>query len=73
MPSSSDHHQRRRHVAVIGAGAAGLCTAKALLAHGHTVEIFEKEQEIGGTCSDGGCEVIVTHPCIFSIQITKEI
>ena len=36
-------------VAVIGAGAAGLCTAKSLLAHGHTVQIFETQQEIGGT------------------------
>eukprot|EP01043_Picozoa_sp_COSAG02_P043226 COSAG02_NODE_3747_length_6292_cov_3.278379_4_plen_430_part_00 len=39
----------RRHVAVIGAGAAGLCTAKSLLSHGHTVEIFETQSEVGGT------------------------
>ena len=38
-----------RHVAVIGAGAAGLCTAKSLLSHGHSVEIFETQKEIGGT------------------------
>jgi cation diffusion facilitator CzcD-associated flavoprotein CzcO len=41
--------QQQRHVAVIGAGAAGLCTAKALLSHGHTVELFETQAEVGGT------------------------
>ncbi|CAH8256108.1 unnamed protein product [Arabidopsis lyrata] len=37
-----------QHVAVIGAGAAGLITARELLREGHTVVVFEREKEVGG-------------------------
>lgn len=35
-------------IAIIGAGIAGLCTAKTLLALGFDVEVFEKEPDLGG-------------------------
>lgn len=35
-------------IAIIGAGISGLCTARILLACGYTVEVFEKEADIGG-------------------------
>src|SRR5712691_10570326 len=37
-----------KRFAVIGAGAAGLCAAKHLLAHGMCVTIFEVGSKIGG-------------------------
>lgn len=36
------------HVAVIGAGAAGLVSARELLREGHCVTIFEQGSEVGG-------------------------
>lgn len=36
------------HVAVIGAGAAGLATARELLREGHTVTVFEQSNCVGG-------------------------
>lgn len=42
------HANRRRRIAVIGAGPAGLCTVKELLAEGHDVTCFEREAQIGG-------------------------
>ncbi|XP_050226428.1 flavin-containing monooxygenase FMO GS-OX-like 4 [Mercurialis annua] len=38
-----------RHVAVIGAGAAGLVAARELRREGHQVVVFERENQIGGT------------------------
>nr|BAS32646.1 S-allyl-L-cysteine S-oxygenase [Allium sativum] len=38
-----------RHVAIIGAGAAGLVTARELRREGHTTTIFERGSSIGGT------------------------
>lgn len=40
---------RSCHVAVIGAGVAGLVAARELLREGHRVVIFEKSNRIGGT------------------------
>ncbi|XP_023643007.1 flavin-containing monooxygenase FMO GS-OX2 isoform X1 [Capsella rubella] len=37
-----------QHVAVIGAGAAGLVTARELRREGHTVVVFEREKQVGG-------------------------
>jgi cation diffusion facilitator CzcD-associated flavoprotein CzcO len=37
-----------RHIAVIGAGAAGLCAAKHLLSRGHRVTVFEHGSHVGG-------------------------
>ncbi|CAJ1928365.1 unnamed protein product [Sphenostylis stenocarpa] len=38
-----------RHVAVIGAGAAGLVAARELRREGHRVVVFERGKEVGGT------------------------
>ncbi|XP_065857957.1 flavin-containing monooxygenase FMO GS-OX-like 4 isoform X2 [Euphorbia lathyris] len=38
-----------RHVAVIGAGAAGLAAARELRREGHEVVVFERQSQIGGT------------------------
>jgi 2,4-dienoyl-CoA reductase (NADPH2) len=39
---------RRRRVAVVGAGPAGLATATTLAERGHEVQLFEAASEIGG-------------------------
>jgi len=38
-------------VAVIGAGVAGLVTAKELRQAGHSVDVFEKTPDVGGVWS----------------------
>lgn len=38
-----------RHVAVIGAGAAGLVAARELRREGHRVVVFERGDQVGGT------------------------
>ncbi|KAF2539457.1 hypothetical protein F2Q68_00019371 [Brassica cretica] len=38
-----------RHVAVIGAGAAGLVAARELRREGHSVVVFERQNQVGGT------------------------
>ncbi|KAJ6426850.1 hypothetical protein OIU84_022440 [Salix udensis] len=38
-----------RHVAVIGAGAAGLVAARDLRRKGHDVVVFERDNQVGGT------------------------
>ncbi|XP_019082753.1 PREDICTED: flavin-containing monooxygenase FMO GS-OX3-like [Camelina sativa] len=37
-----------KHVAVIGAGAAGLITSRELRREGHSVFVFEREKQVGG-------------------------
>ncbi len=43
--------RRSKHVAVVGAGPAGLSAATALAERGHSVELFEADDEIGGQFS----------------------
>ncbi len=40
--------RRVKHIAVVGAGPAGLSSATALAERGHRVELFEADDEIGG-------------------------
>jgi 2,4-dienoyl-CoA reductase (NADPH2) len=40
--------RRAKHVAVVGAGPAGLSAATTLAERGHSVELFEADDEIGG-------------------------
>ncbi|XP_031254862.1 flavin-containing monooxygenase FMO GS-OX-like 4 [Pistacia vera] len=47
LPTMSPIHSR--HVAVIGAGAAGLVAARELRREGHKVVVLEKNDQIGGT------------------------
>ncbi|CAN4097761.1 unnamed protein product [Withania somnifera] len=44
MPQKSS-----KNVAVIGAGSAGLVTARELQREGHSVVVFERENQLGGT------------------------
>lgn len=37
------------HIAIIGAGAAGLCAARHSIAAGHSIHVFEQTKAIGGT------------------------
>ena len=39
------------NIAIVGAGFAGLSTAKTLMAFGHRVMVFEKEADVGGVWS----------------------
>jgi dimethylaniline monooxygenase (N-oxide forming) len=43
-----EHYQRPRKVAVIGAGAAGICSAKYLIDEGLDVTVFEIGSNLGG-------------------------
>ena len=42
-------HKGKRHVAVIGAGTAGLCAAKHAIQNGFDVTVFERANQVGGT------------------------
>lgn len=37
------------HIAVIGAGTAGICAAKHALVRGYKVTVFEQAKQVGGT------------------------
>ncbi|CAA0842301.1 Flavin-containing monooxygenase FMO GS-OX-like 3 [Striga hermonthica] len=49
IPPPAKPHLVSRTVAVIGAGAAGLSTALELRKEGHTVVVYERATQIGGT------------------------
>ncbi|XXG75909.1 hypothetical protein AAC387_Pa08g0376 [Persea americana] len=49
LPSSNGPQIRSCHVAVIGAGAAGLVAARELRREGHKVVVFESGDSVGGT------------------------
>ena len=54
-----------RRVGIIGAGVAGLATAKTLLAEGIECVVFERGERLGGVWADGYSN--------FGVQIQKEL
>ena len=50
-PGRSMSQQKKKSVAVVGAGIAGLVTAKTLTQDGFDVSVFEKDKYLGGTWS----------------------
>jgi dimethylaniline monooxygenase (N-oxide forming) len=54
-----------RRVGIIGAGVAGLATAKTLLAEGIECVVFERGERLGGVWADGYAN--------FGVQVQKEL
>ena len=54
-----------QHVGIIGAGVAGLATAKTLQAEGLECTIFERAERLGGVWADGYSN--------FGVQVQKEL
>ena len=54
-----------KHVAIIGAGVAGLATAKTLQAEGLDCTVFERAERLGGVWADGYLN--------FGVQVQKEL
>ncbi|MEZ5830769.1 MAG: FAD-dependent oxidoreductase [Dongiaceae bacterium] len=52
-------------VAIIGAGVAGLATAKTLLAEGYDCTVFERSEQLGGVWASGYSN--------FGVQVQKEL
>lgn len=50
--------EKSKRVALIGAGPAGITAAETLIARGHTVDLFEKSDSIGGNLIPGSKAVI---------------
>ncbi len=55
----------RKRVGIIGAGVAGLATAKILLAEGHDCTVYERRDQLGGVWADGYAN--------FGVQVQKEL
>lgn len=55
----------RRKVAIVGAGVAGLVTARTLLARGHECTVFERNARLGGVWSAGYAN--------FGVQVQPEL
>lgn len=45
---TNENKASKLNIAVIGAGVAGLASAKQSLDHGYNVVVFEQEEELGG-------------------------
>ncbi len=54
-----------KSVAIVGAGVAGLVTAKTLLAQGLSCTLFERESTLGGVWADGYSN--------FGVQVQKDL
>lgn len=76
------HNQKRKKVAIIGAGPSGLTAGLFLLKMGYQVVIFEKEQLAGGRITHGipdfrlpreiGLAEIESVSCLLKIEYGKE-
>jgi len=58
-------YARVQTVAIIGAGVAGLATARSLLAIGRQCTVFERGKELGGVWADGYIN--------FGVQVQREL
>ena len=77
-----NHNQKRKKVAIIGAGPSGLTTGLFLLKMGYQVVVFEKEQLAGGRITHGipdfrlPREISLTEieslSCLLKIEYGKE-
>jgi len=77
-----NNNQKRKKVAIIGAGPSGLTTGLFLLKMGYQVIIFEKEQLAGGRITHGipdfrlpreiGLAEIESVSCLLTIEYGKE-
>ena len=56
---------RAKRVAIIGAGVAGLCTARQLIAAGFDCTLYERNSKLGGVWSDGYLN--------FGVQVQREL
>jgi dimethylaniline monooxygenase (N-oxide forming) len=56
---------RTERIAIIGAGVAGLSTARQLIAEGFDCTLFERNSELGGVWSDGYLN--------FGVQVQREL
>ena len=54
-----------RKVAIIGAGVAGLATARTLMAEGFDCKVFERAGKLGGVWADGYVN--------FGVQVQKSL
>ena len=83
IPTIPNHNQKRKKVAIIGAGPSGLTTGLFLLKMGYQVVIFEKEQLAGGRITHGipdfrlpreiGLAEIESVSCLLKIEYGKEL
>ena len=58
-------HSRTEKIAIIGAGVAGLCAARQLIAEGFDCTLLERNNELGGVWSDGYLN--------FGVQVQREL
>ena len=58
-------NQRTEKIAIIGAGVAGLSTARQLIAEGFDCVLFDRNSKIGGVWSDGYLN--------FGVQVQREL
>lgn len=54
-----------KRIGIIGAGEAGIATAKMLLTSGHDCTVFERNDQIGGVWTDGYLD--------FGVQVQREL
>ncbi|MEL7654528.1 MAG: FAD-dependent oxidoreductase [Bacillota bacterium] len=50
--------RNKKRIAVVGAGPAGIVAAKTLIQRGHKVDLYEKNDQIGGNLLPGSAAVI---------------
>jgi renalase len=78
--SSPSRRWQGLHIAVVGAGVAGLCCARELRARGVAVTVFERESSVGGRLSctmgdagtwDGGAQFLTVQDETFAQEVRR--